>query len=307
MKSQEYAKRNVEINGLNNHIRFLRNDEQTQGLLPIGELKLFDHIDFVMMNPPFYATEAEMLESAKKKQRPPNSACTGAPIEMITKGGEVEFISQLILESMLPDQKVRIQWFTTMLGKLSSVSTIVERLRQKCCSNYAVTEFVQGQKTKRWAVAWSWQNLRPKMEVARGISFFEKRLLPFPSEFCFEISGMEIQTIGWKIDQQIKSLDLQWQWKPAMAMGLGMVKGDVWSRKARRRKKQQGEDQMLDDGGDGGESNDEEEVALVFKIALRHGEHDGSDLLISIRWMQGHDSVLFESFCGWLRRKIEVG
>src|SRR3954452_5299748 len=101
-------------------------------------------IDFVMMNPPFYASEAEMLESAKAKQRPPNSACTGAPVEMICPGGEVAFVKRLIDESTEAQLKEQVQWFTSMLGKLVSVGVVVEALKAKGCGNWAITEFVQG-------------------------------------------------------------------------------------------------------------------------------------------------------------------
>jgi 23S rRNA (adenine1618-N6)-methyltransferase len=80
---------------------------------------------------------------------------------MIAPGGEVEFVTRMINESLhLQD---RIPWYTSMLGKLSSVTTLVELLVKHNNHNYAVTEFVQGSKTKRWALAWSWGNRRPAM------------------------------------------------------------------------------------------------------------------------------------------------
>jgi 23S rRNA (adenine1618-N6)-methyltransferase len=97
-----------------------------------------------MCNPPFYASQEEMLNSAETKSHVPFSACTGAAVEMIAPGGEVEFVIR-------------------MLGKLSSVTTLAERLTEHNNKNYAVTEFVQGNKTKRWAVAWSWGDRRPAM------------------------------------------------------------------------------------------------------------------------------------------------
>ena len=59
--------------------------------------------------------------------------------------------------------KDRVQWYTTMLGKFGSVGTVVENLKERGISNWAVKEFVQGTRTRRWGVAWSWNDMRPSM------------------------------------------------------------------------------------------------------------------------------------------------
>lgn len=111
-----------------------------------------------MCNPPFYTSPEDLLASAAAKSRPAHSACTGAEVEMVTPGGEVAFVSRMIDESVT--LKTRIQWYTSMLGKLSSVNKVVEKLKSVGLDNWAVTEFIQGQKTRRWAVAWSWGGMR---------------------------------------------------------------------------------------------------------------------------------------------------
>ena len=112
-----------------------------------------------MCNPPFYASTADYLSSAASKSRPPNSACTGADVEMVTPGGEIAFVTRMINESKA--LKDRCQWFTSMLGKYSSVEVIVENLKGAGIVNWAVKYLVQGNKTRRWAVGWSWQDMRP--------------------------------------------------------------------------------------------------------------------------------------------------
>lgn len=87
---------------------------------------------------------------------------------MVTTGGEIAFITRMIEESL--HLRERVIWYTTMLGKLSSVSVLIETLLEHKNNNYAVTEFVQGNKTRRWAIAWSWTDLRPT--VVRSIPLY---------------------------------------------------------------------------------------------------------------------------------------
>lgn len=88
---------------------------------------------------------------------------------MVTLGGEVAFVNRMIEESCVV--KDRVQWYTSMLGKLGSVTDVVETLKKKGIGNWAVTEFVQGTKTRRWGVAWSWGDMRPRL-VCRCFNVF---------------------------------------------------------------------------------------------------------------------------------------
>lgn len=139
-----------------------------------------------MCNPPFYESKQEMVASAESKQRPPFSACTGSETEMVTLGGEVAFVSRMIKESLV--LRDRVQWYTSMLGKLSSASVLINTLRDNGINNYAVTEFIQGSKTRRWALAWSFDDTRPRIDVARGLHSLPKSLLPFPPEYVITVS-----------------------------------------------------------------------------------------------------------------------
>jgi len=139
-----------------------------------------------MCNPPFYESKAEMLTTASSKQRAPFTACTGSESEMVTPGGEVAFVTRMIEESLVLQD--RVQWYTSMLGKFSSIGAVVQKLREKGIDNYAVTEFVQGSKTRRWGIAWSFEDLRPSMSIARGVGSLQKALLPFPAESSMSVS-----------------------------------------------------------------------------------------------------------------------
>ncbi|KAF2402047.1 hypothetical protein EJ06DRAFT_474753 [Trichodelitschia bisporula] len=130
-------------------------------------------IDFTMCNPPFFASQSE-LSATWTKSTPPSAVCTGSESEMITPGGEVAFVTRLVAESAAPGTRDRVQWFSSLLGRLVSLRPVVEALRQAGCANWAVGVLRPGGKTRRWVVAWSWGAWRPS-----GV-----RLPPFLSLHC---------------------------------------------------------------------------------------------------------------------------
>ncbi|KAL8797309.1 MAG: hypothetical protein Q9195_000463 [Heterodermia aff. obscurata] len=288
-----YARENIVANNFQSRIRPLKT--KPDGLLiPLAELGL-DSIDFTICNPPFYSSASELLASAAAKSRPPHSACTGAEIEMVVPGGEVAFVSRMIDESVL--LKKQVQWYTSMLGKASSISEVVERLKTVKVDNWAVTEFVQGQKTRRWAVGWSWGDMRPRQDVARNMASLPKHLLPFPCEYHFSVTH---PSPGERLNTIMCQLDLQWQYQPHLSTGIGRAKNNVWSRAARRKQKNS-MDEATSAKSDEKEDEDDDHAVLGFKIQMSAG--DGGQA-IQVRWLQGKDSVLFESFCGMLKRQM---
>ncbi|KAK0513586.1 hypothetical protein JMJ35_003950 [Cladonia borealis] len=294
-KNIEYARSNVIRNNLKPRIRPLRT-KPTDPLIPLDALGL-ESIDFTMCNPPFYTSTADLLSSAAAKSRPPHSACTGADVEMVTVGGEVAFVSRMIDESKLLGE--RCQWYTSMLGKYTSVETIVERLVAVGIHNWAVKDLIQGNKTRRWSVAWSWGSMRPSQSVARGTSTLPKHLLPFPSESTFTVNDTSVDSCARSMSETLHSLDVKFRYRPILGTGLGFADGNVWSRAARRKKQQVRHDSTNHVASDN-ESDDSEPV-FGFKVQLNYSEK-GSVVLV--RWIQGRDSVLFESFCGMLKREL---
>ncbi|KAK2459741.1 hypothetical protein APHAL10511_008242 [Amanita phalloides] len=126
-----YAKRNVEMNSLGNRIHLVKTTLNDPILLP---LSLYPNMsfDFTMCNPPFYGSADEIKRSAAAKELPPNGVCTGAQVEMITPGGELGFISRILNESIQHSERCR--WYTSMLGKLSSVIELVKLFRDNSAS-----------------------------------------------------------------------------------------------------------------------------------------------------------------------------
>lgn len=156
-RSLEYAEKNVAVNGLQQRVR-LRKVTLDGSLLNLKSLGI-GHADFVMCNPPFFTSREDMLATHENKKRYPSAVCTGAETEMITDGGDLGFVTCIMKESSI--SKDDVQWYSAMLGKLASVRTVVEGLMNAGITNWAVTSLQAGNVTKRWAVAWSYDDLRP--------------------------------------------------------------------------------------------------------------------------------------------------
>ncbi|KAH8830291.1 hypothetical protein DL96DRAFT_931644 [Flagelloscypha sp. PMI_526] len=162
------AFQNVKTNSMDDRIHIIRVLEHDTILGPLfRNMDSNQALDFTMCNPPFYESVQEIQTSLQIKEFPPNAICTGGTTEMITEGGEVQFVGNMIRESLL--FKDRCHWFSSMLGKATSLESLVLLLRSSQIHNYAVTELVQGQ-TKRWAIAWSFRDERLPDIVARSTS-----------------------------------------------------------------------------------------------------------------------------------------
>lgn len=269
-------------------------------MIPLDELGL-KRIDFTMTNPPFYESEAEMLKSAAKKDRPPHSACTGAPVEMVCEGGEVAFVSRVLEESLF--LKERVQWYTAMFGMVASLEVMVDKLRERAIDNYAVTEFVQGNKTRRWALAWSFAPMRPAQEVSRGMKATPwRKILPAPVEA--EIMSFPVaQGVGKKADalsELIGGLDLiSWQWDRELLRGAGRARANVWSRAWRRKRKRE----EMEGAIPGGAKPDDSEVCVFgFSVSIAVQRTKAA---VECSWREGHDEPIFTSFCGFLKTRLQ--
>jgi 23S rRNA A1618 N6-methylase RlmF len=95
-----------------------------------------------MCNPPFF----ESLSTVRRS----DIATHG---ELIVKGGEVNFITQMIDESFL--FRNSCTWWTTLLGKKASIKELIDYLHRKSVCQIKIARLSQGT-TSRWVLCWSW-------------------------------------------------------------------------------------------------------------------------------------------------------
>jgi 23S rRNA (adenine1618-N6)-methyltransferase len=375
-KNAQYASENLRRNGLRSRASLVpignANEVLTQQTLqaltqlageqPRGALE----VSFVMTNPPFYSSREEMASGSATKRDPnPNgSSCTGADVEMLCEGGEIAFVKRLITESIrlrnetmsIPDKRtgnaiqtnIQINWWTAMLGKLSSVSTIAEALKSADCTNYTVTEFIQGEKTRRWAVAWSWLGFRPNTTYLLVPKSIERRLHPPSTVTKWTLYDETDESDVWaqigtelnELVQDVRESGVPPQETPRLKQitppkdistsrtaVVVFPCGDCWSRKARRarvRRRSQPNASVHNDstGRDSKlafrisvqqqqqQQQTEVDSAAAAASTARSNEMDidqPRQAQVEVRWLYGHDAVQFESFCGWLRRKLRGG
>lgn len=321
-RSLAYARRNVELNNLQSRVRVISRDI-TAPLVPLDELNV-EVIDFVMVNPPFYTSEAELVDLAQRKSRPPNGACTGAPVEMVCEGGEIGFVRRIIYESLI--LRTRVQWYTSMLGKQSSLNVLIGILKENGIDNYAVTAFIQGNKTRRWALGWSFDHKRPSVRASRGSEpTVARKMLPFSTELTvFEgsFSDSDLERLKNTLCDTMEALDLvSWRWDVRLSRGVGFADGNVWGRAYRREKerRQKTSASLFSQSNEAsardvkmmiGPSTGETQHVIAgcgfgFAVSVQAGRsvHDTKDMVkLEARWLQGRDYLLFESFTGMLRK-----
>jgi 23S rRNA (adenine1618-N6)-methyltransferase len=205
------------------------------------------------------------------------------------------------------------------------------KLREHGATNFAVTNLKAGHKTRRWAVAWSFGDLRPANAVARHGELVQA-VLPTATEWTVAVGEASIEELDEKVNSILTDLDLKWHWRADLHTGVAFARENVWSRSARRKRKfqqQQKENarieqpppsknlkkQIRSDGAanDDGEDDDDDEsnesdsssssssssepIALAVKIICSEGQ-------VNIRWLRGTDFTLWESFCGMLKRSL---
>lgn len=328
-KSIAYAKANIERNEpVASRIRLVERTPEAC-LIPLDELGI-DRLDFVMTNPPFYESASELEELARRKARPPASACTGAANEMVCEGGEVGFLGRVVAESLA--LRDRVQWYTSMVGKQTSLEAAVALLRAHGVDNYAVTQFVQGTRTRRWAVGWSFGPRRPGARASRGN--FEpaagRKLLPPPPESTAVAKvvpagrAAQVANTFWtQLENVTEGLDLvAWDIDEARLRGVGFADGNVWSRTYRRRKGREaaaaavaataakGPQTKENNAGAAGPEKDVSACAFGFSITIKTLPEEGGPgqarVVAVVRWLQGSDYGLFESFCGMVRNAFAV-
>ncbi|KTW30618.1 hypothetical protein T552_00334 [Pneumocystis carinii B80] len=284
--SLELARENVKRNSLDDRIKIVDTAKYST-LIPLDELNI-PKIDFCMCNPPFYSSEEEILTSSRLKSKEPFSSCTGSLTEMVTPGGEVAFVKRILKESFL--LKERVNWYTTMLGKLSNVTKIIELLKEIQINNYVISELPVGGNTRRWVIGWSFTDMRAPNHYARPLTKSLKHLGSSLTMVIIELNTT-IEILRQKILSIIKKFKINFTWSDEY-IGNGETSGNLWSRSSRRQTSKKNCENSPD-------------VNFKFRLEIVPEANAEHTIFLKVLWIKGTDKIIFESFYSMLRRELK--
>lgn len=129
----------------------------------------------------------------------------------------------------------------------------------------------------------------------------------WPTEYPILIPKHTKNALADTVNSTLDTLSLDWSFDPKTSTGLGVARGNVWSRHARRKRKLQEMSAETPSSSnpvpneknvtDLSRSTAAMEPEMIFRVSI-------SDDLVSLRWLKGVDDVLWDSFCGMMRRKL---
>ncbi|VDD91947.1 unnamed protein product [Enterobius vermicularis] len=187
--SVEVASNNVLRNGLEDYIEVVR-VEKDRMIKDIVRDHPTAHFTFCMCNPPFYEQEESEQKftyingkvmsnknNSESRRSAPHSATVAKINELSVYGGEVAFVGRLIEDSLVLQKSVT--FYTSMIGKKSSLSVLKKKLRR--CSNvrFGVETLSQG-KTQRWVLVWTFH---PDLKLSTIVKDCAPLEIPLPKFF----------------------------------------------------------------------------------------------------------------------------
>lgn len=207
-ESAHWARQNIDRNNLTEKVELITNCNADEPFAALDSYEKFHHADFTMCNPPFFNDEHfscdgisigndssfKLHKNRTGKRKQANNAMSGSGSELVTSGGEVNFVQKMITNSRAFSERIKI--FTSMLGHKISVTPIQTHLIANGITNFCTTEFCQG-RTTRWGIAWTFQNdLLLRTVPITGLINTRKTLTFFVSdETNVEITYQKLLTI----------------------------------------------------------------------------------------------------------------
>ncbi|KAG8181106.1 hypothetical protein JTE90_003155 [Oedothorax gibbosus] len=143
-----WAEKNIKANNLESSIKIQKVSQQS--IFHEVLSKNNSIYDFCLCNPPFFENIDEIKRRSTRAKE--TLATTAKKEEILSDGGEVTFVKNMIRDSLL--YKDRIRLYTSMFGRKKSFVQVMKELQSIKDISYTKTEFCQGN-TIRWGIAWT--------------------------------------------------------------------------------------------------------------------------------------------------------
>lgn len=122
-----------------------------------GIIQPEDYFHFTICNPPFHASAEDAAHASNRKNtnlghKKNNLNFGGKNSELWCEGGEIEFITKMIHESV--NYKKNVHWFTSLVSRYESMPFLQEELKKLGIKTVRTLDMAQGQKKSR-ILAWS--------------------------------------------------------------------------------------------------------------------------------------------------------
>ncbi|CAE6483237.1 unnamed protein product [Rhizoctonia solani] len=167
----------------------------------------------------------------------------------------------------------------------------INSIKEKGIDNYAITELVQGT-TRRWVISWSFMDIRLPDRLARPKSSSLKSIAPLSNN----LHHPSTQPIPYEsLVQALKDVaKLQYQEMQDPPRVHVTVYEVTWTRAARRR--------MARDASSIEQVQSEDaKPVMVCEVGVIDAH------TLEVRWVRGRDRNIFESFWGYLSKKLGTG
>ncbi|KAG9288519.1 hypothetical protein G9A89_015725 [Geosiphon pyriformis] len=306
----KYAEANIIRNDLRDRVTMVLKTKESKLLLDeqLEQITSSKRFSFCMCNPPFYESQEQYEEALNSKEAEPSGILTATRGEIITIGGELNFIKRILQESLI--LKDKIGWYTSMMGRKETVNLIVAELKKNKIDNFAVTEFSQGQ-TRRWGVGWSFRGYRLPTNISQPSSKRLRKVGPPITEFFIEFF-VGLQSVIEFLEWLFSDLNIEARWNEEIKTFMGIVYSNTWSRSSRRKHEREKEKAQQATAQPLNQQNVTSKIASSLNSFIQslfefscHLEALEYTTKITFSWKKGLDRSLFESFFLHVKNRLE--
>lgn len=213
-ESVRRASHNIGLNNLQERIQLILQKSPDE-IVP--EMNTVNPV-ITICNPPFYANMQEMNFKSEWKQEK-RSELRANYNELITEGGELQFIEKMILQSL---QHQSIKWFTSLVGNFDNLTKIAKMLKKEGIYNFFSDKLMEDKwnRTQRWVIGWSFQPERTIIRTRSNLPNIGLVQIPTPIPVAQLVETLTKSGIESHVTRD-RCVEMR-------------VKRDTWSRRARR-------------------------------------------------------------------------